>query len=74
MLGNSCVRMERFDTVYNQQNKKRCKDGHRLHMMIIMARLMMTAFNGKYPAKVNDYNCEPVMEFRFGEGTTEKNI
>ncbi len=33
---------------------------------------MMTAFNGKYPAKFNDYNCEPVMEFRFCEGTTDK--
>ena len=36
------------------------------------AMLVITASNGNHPAKFDDFNCEDVMEFLFGEGVTDE--
>lgn len=51
--------IQRIDIEYEQYDDNR-------------AKLVITASNGIYPAKFDDYHCEPILEFYFGEGFTDE--
>lgn len=35
-------------------------------------QMVITAYNGNHPLKFEDYNCESIMEFLFGEGMSDE--
>lgn len=68
----------RFDVeMFLQESSEKIGKIHRVEITYgqcddYRAKLVITAYNGNYPLKFEDYNCKYIMEFPFGVGMTDE--